>query len=42
MEVGFQEGGTQIMFRKEQACFHTGLKISISLANVSFKTASAC
>jgi len=42
MEASFQEGGTQIMFRKEQAFFHTGLKISISLANISFKIASAC
>jgi hypothetical protein len=42
MEAIFQEGGTQIMLRKEQACFHTGVKISISLANMRFKTANAC
>jgi hypothetical protein len=41
MEASFQEGGTQIMIRKEQGCFHTGLKISISLANISFKTTSS-
>jgi len=41
MDANFQKGDRQIVFRKEKACFHTGLKISISLDNISFRTASA-